>query len=165
MAQDYFKHFPTIDFDLKNDGNLIEAKDIFRNIRVAEDAEEAQVGLHGEAQPILPWSDWHCRKHHHHCLVTEVKRAQLVQLRTELVECDVWRRQRSVRGQSAKEQQQAEEPLELEQRSQPEQHRLHQQLSGQSVEPEPAERRLRWRNDSRGQQTLLQVEGKRRQYD
>ena len=44
MAQDYFKHFPTIDFDLKNDGNLIEAKDIFRNIRVAEDAEEGITG-------------------------------------------------------------------------------------------------------------------------
>ena len=36
MTEDYFKHFPTIDFDLKNDGNLIEAKDIFRNIRVSE---------------------------------------------------------------------------------------------------------------------------------
>ena len=44
MAQYYFKHFPTIDFDLKNDGNLIEAKDIFRNIRVAEDADEGITG-------------------------------------------------------------------------------------------------------------------------
>ena len=44
MTEKYFKHFPTIDFDLKNDGNLIEAKDIFRNIRVAEDAEEAITG-------------------------------------------------------------------------------------------------------------------------
>ena len=44
MAEKYFKHFPTIDFDLKNDGNLIEAKDIFRNIRVAEDAEEGITG-------------------------------------------------------------------------------------------------------------------------
>ena len=44
MAEEYFKHFPTIDFDLKNDGNLIEAKDIFRNIRVAEDAEEGITG-------------------------------------------------------------------------------------------------------------------------
>mgnify|MGYP006233697345 CR=1 FL=1 len=44
MAEKYFKHFPTIDFDLKNDGNLIEAKDIFRNIRVAKDAEEGITG-------------------------------------------------------------------------------------------------------------------------
>ena len=44
MAEKYFKHFPTIDFDLKNDGNLIEAKDIFRNIRVADDAEEGITG-------------------------------------------------------------------------------------------------------------------------
>ena len=33
-----------MDFDLKNDGNLIEAKDIFRNIRVAEDADEGITG-------------------------------------------------------------------------------------------------------------------------
>ena len=44
MPQNYFRHFPTIDFDVKNDGNLIEAKDIFRNIRVAEDAEEGITG-------------------------------------------------------------------------------------------------------------------------
>ena len=41
MAEKYFKHFPTIDFDVKNDGNLIEAKDVFRNIRVFDDADEA----------------------------------------------------------------------------------------------------------------------------
>ena len=29
MAEKYFKHYPTIDFDVKNDGELIEAKDIF----------------------------------------------------------------------------------------------------------------------------------------
>ena len=40
----YFKHFPTIDFDVKNDGNLIEAKDIFRNIRVSDDADDAITG-------------------------------------------------------------------------------------------------------------------------
>ena len=34
MSENYFEHYPTIQFDLKNDGNLIEAKDIFRNIRV-----------------------------------------------------------------------------------------------------------------------------------
>ena len=44
MAQKYFKHFPTIDFDVKNDGNLIQAKDIFRNIRVSSDAEDAITG-------------------------------------------------------------------------------------------------------------------------
>ena len=44
MAQKYFKHFPTINFDVKNDGNLIQAKDIFRNIRVSSDAEEAITG-------------------------------------------------------------------------------------------------------------------------
>ena len=44
MAQKYFKHFPTIDFDVKNDGNLIQAKDIFRNIRVSSDAEDAIIG-------------------------------------------------------------------------------------------------------------------------
>ena len=40
----YFRHFPTIDFDLKNDGNLIKAKDIFRNIRVGENAQDAISG-------------------------------------------------------------------------------------------------------------------------
>lgn len=44
MPEQYFKHYPTIDFDLKNDGNLIEAKDIFRNIRISEDAEESITG-------------------------------------------------------------------------------------------------------------------------
>ena len=44
MAEKYFKHFPTIDFDVKNDGNLIEAKDVFRNIRVFDDADEAITG-------------------------------------------------------------------------------------------------------------------------
>ena len=37
----YFKHYPTIDFDVKNDGELIEAKDIFRNIRVRDNSDEA----------------------------------------------------------------------------------------------------------------------------
>ena len=44
MAQKYFKHFPSINFDVKNDGNLIQAKDIFRNIRVSSDAEDAITG-------------------------------------------------------------------------------------------------------------------------
>ena len=44
MAQKYFKHFPTINFDVKNDGNLIQAKDIFRNIRVSSDTEDAIIG-------------------------------------------------------------------------------------------------------------------------
>ena len=44
MAEKYFKHYPTIDFDVKNDGNLIEAKDIFRNIRVSTDTDEAITG-------------------------------------------------------------------------------------------------------------------------
>ena len=26
MPQNYFRHFPTIDFDVKNDGNLIEQR-------------------------------------------------------------------------------------------------------------------------------------------
>ncbi len=44
MSEKYFKHFPTIDFDVKDDGNLIQAKDIFRNIRVSSDAEDAIIG-------------------------------------------------------------------------------------------------------------------------
>ena len=44
MAENYFKHFPTIDFDLKNDGNLIEAKDIFRSIRISGAVEDAISG-------------------------------------------------------------------------------------------------------------------------
>ena len=40
----YFKHYPTIDFDVKNDGQLIEAKDIFRNIRVRDNSDEAITG-------------------------------------------------------------------------------------------------------------------------
>ena len=44
MPEQYFKHFPTIDFDLKNDGNLIQAKDIFRSIRVQSNADEGITG-------------------------------------------------------------------------------------------------------------------------
>ena len=44
MAEKYFKHYPTIDFDVKNDGELIEAKDIFRNIRVRDNSDEAITG-------------------------------------------------------------------------------------------------------------------------
>ena len=44
MAEKYFKHYPTIDFDVKNDGELIEAKDIFRNIRVRDNSDEAVTG-------------------------------------------------------------------------------------------------------------------------
>ena len=44
MSENYFEHYPTIQFDLKNDGNLIEAKDIFRNIRVSPDVDSAITG-------------------------------------------------------------------------------------------------------------------------
>ncbi len=44
MPEKYFKHYPTIDFDLKNDGNLIQAKDIFRNIRISSDALSSTTG-------------------------------------------------------------------------------------------------------------------------
>ena len=44
MSEKYFKHYPTIDFDVKNDGELIEAKDIFRNIRVSDNSDEAITG-------------------------------------------------------------------------------------------------------------------------
>ena len=44
MSENYFEHYPTIQFDLKNDGNLIEAKDIFRNIRVSPDVDSAVTG-------------------------------------------------------------------------------------------------------------------------
>ena len=44
MPENYFKHFPTIDFDVKNDGELIKAKDIFRSIRVGSDVEDAITG-------------------------------------------------------------------------------------------------------------------------
>ena len=44
MSEKYFKHYPTIDFDVKNDGQLIEAKDIFRNIRVRDNSDEAVTG-------------------------------------------------------------------------------------------------------------------------
>ena len=44
MPEKYFKHYPTIDFDLKNDGNLIQAKDIFRNIRISSDALNTTTG-------------------------------------------------------------------------------------------------------------------------
>tara|TARA_B100000287_G_scaffold82256_1_gene74920 strand:- start:12743 stop:13471 length:729 start_codon:yes stop_codon:yes gene_type:complete len=44
MPEKYFKHYPTIDFDVKNDGNLIQAKDIFRNIRVSSDGLNTTTG-------------------------------------------------------------------------------------------------------------------------
>ncbi len=44
MPQNYFRHYPTIDFDLKNYGNLIKAKDIFRNIRVSSDGLNTTTG-------------------------------------------------------------------------------------------------------------------------
>ena len=40
----YFRHYPNLDFDLKNDGNLIQAKDIFRSIRVSEESLEGITG-------------------------------------------------------------------------------------------------------------------------
>ena len=44
MAENYFNHSPSIYFDVKNDGQLIEAKDIFRNIRVNDNSDEAITG-------------------------------------------------------------------------------------------------------------------------
>ena len=44
MAENYFKHFPTIDIYLKKDGNIIEAKDIFRSIRISCAVEDAISG-------------------------------------------------------------------------------------------------------------------------
>ena len=44
MSENYIEHYPTNQFDLKNDGNLIEAKDIFRNIRVSPDVDSAITG-------------------------------------------------------------------------------------------------------------------------
>lgn len=44
MPEKYFKHYPTIDFDVKNDGNLIQAKDIFRNIRISSDGLNTTTG-------------------------------------------------------------------------------------------------------------------------
>ena len=44
MTEKYFRHYPNLDFDVKNDGNLIQAKDIFRNIRVRDNSDEAITG-------------------------------------------------------------------------------------------------------------------------
>lgn len=44
MAEKYFKHFPTISYDVKNDGELVRAKDIFRSIRVASNSEDSTTG-------------------------------------------------------------------------------------------------------------------------
>tara|TARA_B100001175_G_scaffold82131_1_gene68781 strand:- start:1972 stop:2727 length:756 start_codon:yes stop_codon:yes gene_type:complete len=79
MPQNYFKHFPTINFDLKNDGNLIKAKDIFRNIRIQGNALEGITGHEyyyiGEqdrpdvlatklyADPTLYWLFWMVNDH------------------------------------------------------------------------------------------------------
>ncbi len=79
MPENYFKHFPTIDFDVKNDGNLIKAKDIFRSIRVASDVAEGVTGYEyyyiGEqdrpdvlatklyADPTLYWLFWMVNDH------------------------------------------------------------------------------------------------------
>ena len=78
-AREYFKHFPTIDFDVKNDGNLIKAKDIFRSIRVASDVAEGVTGYEyyyiGDqdrpdvlatklyADPTLYWLFWMVNDH------------------------------------------------------------------------------------------------------
>tara|TARA_B100000287_G_scaffold270469_1_gene254661 strand:- start:178 stop:906 length:729 start_codon:yes stop_codon:yes gene_type:complete len=79
MPENYFKHFPTIDFDVKNDGNLIKAKDIFRSIRVASDVAEGVTGYEyyyiGDqdrpdvlatklyADPTLYWLFWMVNDH------------------------------------------------------------------------------------------------------
>ena len=79
MPENYFKHFPTINFDVKNDGNLIKAKDIFRSIRVASDVVEGVTGYEyyyvGDqdrpdvlatklyADPTLYWLFWMVNDH------------------------------------------------------------------------------------------------------
>ena len=79
MPQNYFRHFPTIDFDVKNDGNLIEAKDIFRNIRVSSEVADSITGYEytyiGDqdrpdvlatklyADPTLYWLFWMVNDH------------------------------------------------------------------------------------------------------
>ena len=79
MPENYFKHFPTINFDVKNDGNLIKAKDIFRSIRVASDVAEGVTGYEyyyiGDqdrpdvlatklyADPTLYWLFWMVNDH------------------------------------------------------------------------------------------------------
>ena len=45
MTEKYFRHYPNLDFDVKNDGNLIQAKDIFRNIRISSQSLDSIVGL------------------------------------------------------------------------------------------------------------------------
>ena len=44
MTEKYFRHYPNLDFDVKNDGNLIQAKDIFRNIRISSQSLDSIVG-------------------------------------------------------------------------------------------------------------------------
>ena len=79
MPQNYFRHFPTINFDVKNDGNLIEAKDIFRNIRVSSEVADSITGYEytyiGDqdrpdvlatklyADPTLYWLFWMVNDH------------------------------------------------------------------------------------------------------
>ena len=53
-VSNYFRHFPSMDYDIKNDGNLVRAKDLFRQIRVFDDSDDGATGyeyLH--IDPIL----------------------------------------------------------------------------------------------------------------
>jgi len=43
-TSNYFKYFPEMDYDIKNDGNLVRAKDIFRQVRVFDDADDGITG-------------------------------------------------------------------------------------------------------------------------
>ena len=40
----YFKYFPTMEYDIKNDGNLVRVKDLFRQVRVFDDADDGVTG-------------------------------------------------------------------------------------------------------------------------
>jgi len=44
MATNYFRHFPDMDYDIRKDGVLHKAKDLFRQVRVFGDKEESATG-------------------------------------------------------------------------------------------------------------------------
>ena len=44
MAQQYFKYFPTMEYDIKNDGNLVRVKDLFRQVKLFDDADDGTTG-------------------------------------------------------------------------------------------------------------------------
>ena len=43
-TSNYFRHFPSMDYDIKNDGNLVRAKDLFRQVRVFDDSDDGATG-------------------------------------------------------------------------------------------------------------------------